>query len=242
MDSLKVIAYNLLNKLRGGRSSNTEKISLDQLMYNVELYRALLIRRDMEGSRDVREFEQYVTDDITAAQPYINMKNIDLAGGKSYIGIGFAMRSVSRLPKPIRLKNQFALNITTLGRKNIIPVIPYQYSQYQTYNKYTKNKPRAYMLDNYLYIVGDSLSQFLNEVLGGTSNVALDTNILDKVQLFGVFEQPREVMKYNGVNPNEVDDVSYPISYDMVQRINESLIRGELQLLGQTQDETMLQP
>lgn len=241
MDSLKVIAYNLLNKLRGGRSSNSDKISLDQIMYNIELYRALFIRRDMEQSRDTREFEQYLTDNPTSTQPYIEMENVDLSGGLSFTGIGFALRSKKRLPKPIRLKNQFALNITTLGRKNIIPVIPYQYSQYQAYNKYTKNKPRAYMLDGYLYVVGDNLSLFLNDTLANVETT-FNTDIIDKIQLFGVFEEPRKVMEYNGVSPDDVDDQTYPISYDMIQRINEALLRTELQILGQTQDEEKLVP
>jgi hypothetical protein len=241
MDSLKVIAYNLLNKLRGGRSSNTDKISLDQIMYNVELYRATFIRRDMEQSRDTREFEQYLTDNPESIQPYIEVETIDLSDGLSFSGIGFALKSKNRLPKPIRLKNQFALNIATLGRKQIIPVIPYQYSQFQPYNKYTKNKPRAYMLDGYLYIVGDNLSNFLNDTItGGTTE--LNTDLLDKVQLFGVFEEPRKAMEYNGISPDDVDDQSYPISYDMIQRINEALLRLELNALASTPNETELKP
>ena len=44
--TLNEIAYNLLNLVRGGRSSHDEHISLDQIKFNVKHYRAMFIRRD----------------------------------------------------------------------------------------------------------------------------------------------------------------------------------------------------
>ena len=44
--TLDEIAYNILNLLRGGRSSNDEFISVDQIKFNIRHYRAMLIRRD----------------------------------------------------------------------------------------------------------------------------------------------------------------------------------------------------
>ena len=43
--TLDEIAYNLLNLVRGGRSSNDENISLSQIKFNIRHYRAMLIRR-----------------------------------------------------------------------------------------------------------------------------------------------------------------------------------------------------
>ena len=40
------IAYNILNLVRGGRSSHDEHISLDQIKFNIKHYRAMFIRRD----------------------------------------------------------------------------------------------------------------------------------------------------------------------------------------------------
>ena len=44
--TLDEIAYNILNLLRKGRSSNDEFISIDQLKFNIKHYRAMFIRRD----------------------------------------------------------------------------------------------------------------------------------------------------------------------------------------------------
>ena len=48
--TLDEIAYNLLNLVRGGRSSNDEQIALSQLKFNIKHYRAMLIRRDYARS------------------------------------------------------------------------------------------------------------------------------------------------------------------------------------------------
>ena len=44
--TLNEIAHNILNLLRGGRPSQSEHITLDQIKFNVKYYRAMLIRRD----------------------------------------------------------------------------------------------------------------------------------------------------------------------------------------------------
>ena len=44
--TLDEIAYNILNLLRKGRSSNDELISIEQLKFNIKHYRAMYIRRD----------------------------------------------------------------------------------------------------------------------------------------------------------------------------------------------------
>ena len=44
--TLNEIAYNILNLVRGGRSSNNDYISTGQVKFNVKYYRAMLIRRD----------------------------------------------------------------------------------------------------------------------------------------------------------------------------------------------------
>ena len=40
--TLDEIAYNILNLLRGGRTHNDELISIDQIKFNIQHYRAML--------------------------------------------------------------------------------------------------------------------------------------------------------------------------------------------------------
>ena len=51
--TLDEIAYNLLNLMRGGRSSNDEHISLEQIKFNIKHYRAMFIRRDYAKNQHV---------------------------------------------------------------------------------------------------------------------------------------------------------------------------------------------
>lgn len=228
MDSLKTIAYNLLNKLRGGRSSNTEKISLEQLMYNVELYRALLLRRDLINSRDVTEFEQEIN---------IPVEVITLTDNGN---VRFMLKSTVDLPKPVRLLFQTPLTIMTNDRTKTIPVVTYKSLPHLAGNRYTANQMRAMLINGKLHIIGDGTTEYIKKVLNN-EEAELNTNdILQSVTVNGVFEEPRKIMELNGIDPNETSEQPYPISYDMVQRITESMLRGELQILGQTQDETAL--
>ena len=57
--TLNEIAYNILNLVRGGRSSNNDYISTGQIKFNVKYYRAMLIRRDFARNGMVtRHLEQ----------------------------------------------------------------------------------------------------------------------------------------------------------------------------------------
>jgi hypothetical protein len=57
--SLNQIAYNILNSLRGGRTSSSEHTSLEQIKFTVKYYRAMFIRRDMlRNNNRSRMFEQ----------------------------------------------------------------------------------------------------------------------------------------------------------------------------------------
>ena len=44
--TLNEIAHNILNLYRGGRPSQSEYISIDQIKFNIKHYRAMLLRRD----------------------------------------------------------------------------------------------------------------------------------------------------------------------------------------------------
>lgn len=240
MNTLDAIAYNILNKMRGGRSSNNDLFSLDQIKYNIEVYRSLFLRRDMQNSRDLREFEQTLKE---SDSEFISMERVDLSNGEDFLGINFALKSIKKIPRPVRLKNQFALNITQPGRKTIYPVIPYQYIHLQQFNRYTKNNPRAFLLDGHLYLIGDPASQEMLNMIANNPTENFDwSKEISKVQVYGVFEEPRKAMEFNGIDPDETSSVEYPISYDMIQQITESMLKIEMNVMSQTPNETAINP
>ena len=85
--------------------------------------------------------------------------------------------------------------------------------EYLMYDKYTSEKPKYYMIDEYIYIY--------------------NPNGLEYVNVRGVFEDPREVHDFKTCDGSCYDPQSdYPLPADMLSAINLGLLQGELQLLS----------
>ena len=215
--SLNQIAYNLLNTMRGGRTSHTEHLSLGQIKFAIKYYRALFIRRDFErNSNRFRLFEQ----DLGA----VDVSLYDTAEDTVEESLEEVLRTDDIIPAPVRLKNwegiTFVGGIDKQGRP--IPLIDGNRSYWQQFNKYTKTQPEAYYRNGYVYI-----------------NNATD---LDIINIRGVFEDPEEVFNFTAANGLDLynPDSAFPIPMDMLQRITQGLINGELSVVVQTPDDDEL--
>jgi hypothetical protein len=211
--TLDEIAYNLLNSFRGGRSSQDETISIDQIKFNIKHYRAVFIRRDYARNGLVtRHLEQ----DLRC----IELEKVDLS---KCCGITLncpAYRSKKRIPRTVRFNFEEAItyvgDVTGLKRFQIIK--PYEVN-YLSADKYTGKNVKAYMIEDYLYIIN------LNA---------------DFVNVRGIFEDPEEASKFTDCNnaPCYTDDSPFPMPMDMVQAITQGMINGELRLLAGTFSDT----
>jgi len=65
--TLQEAAYNVLNLLVGGRSTNNEFLSPRQIKFNIRYYRALFIRRDSDRFTRLLEMEQELSVTMEAA-------------------------------------------------------------------------------------------------------------------------------------------------------------------------------
>ena len=96
-----------------------------------------------------------------------------------------------------------------------IPMVNSNTIQWLPYDKYTKNKMKAYMIANYLYVY--------------------NAEGLETINIRGVFENPQDVSKFDECENGGCYDDSrdpFPIPMDMLSLINQGLISGELQLLA----------
>ena len=206
--TLNEIAYNLLNLVRGGRSNHDEHISLDQIKFNIKYYRAMFIRRDYAKNGFI---SRHIEQDLGC----LGLKKVD-ASKCCGLPISCAVyRTEVKIPKTIRFNFEEA--ITHVGDVTGMGTIPFVHSsaiQFLPYDKYTKNKMKAYMIEDYLYIYNANGLEFINAR--------------------GVFEDPRQLVDFKecaeGGCYND-DDHHYPIPMDMITRINEGILNGELQLL-----------
>ena len=174
--TLNEIAYNLLNLVRGGRSHHDEHISLDQIKFNVMYYRAMFIRRDYAKNGFV---SRHVEQDLGC----IKLIKVD-ASKCCNLPINCAVyRTEETIPKTIR--RNFEESITHVGDVTGLGTIPFVESnaiQWIPYDKYTKDRMKAYMIEDYLYVYNaDGL-----EIIYTLGN----TNIPGDVPFDGVYDSP----------------------------------------------------
>lgn len=139
--SLNQIAFNVLNILRGGRSSQSEHLSLEQVKFNIKYYRALFIRRDQQRNMNrSRMFEQDLGD--------VPMETVNEGE--------LLRRTTKVIPTPIRLKDREAITFVGCDKyTEPIPIIDAHRVIWNQYNKYTSEEVQAFYRDGYVYVVND---------------------------------------------------------------------------------------
>lgn len=189
--TLNELAYNVLNKLSGGRSTNNAYISLDQIKFNINYYRSLLLHRDLNKSQMQNDFF-YQSVDVS-----LNQENSAI------------YKSVSVVPDFVHLYYQYPARI--FDGETSYPLVSYNLHRFNSNARSTKQSKRAYFLNGYLYLYDPS-------------------NTLTSIELQAIFENPSQAYIFNGADPEDVDDMPYPITGDMAQRVSESLIKGDFEL------------
>lgn len=215
--SLNEIAYNILNTMRGGRSSQEEYLSIEQIKFAVKYYRSLFIRRDFARNYNrYRMFEQDLG--------LVDVSLYDTAESSTEESLEQLLRTDSKIPTPIRMKNwegiTFVGGIDKAGKA--IPLVGAQRSYWNQFNKYTANEPEAFYREGHVYLRNEK--------------------DLDVINIRGVFEDPEKVFEFTSFNDIDVysGDEPFPISMDMLQNITQALIKGELSVAIQTTNDTEL--
>jgi len=201
------IAYNILNLVRGGRSSHDEHISIDQIKFNIKHYRAMLIRRDFARNGLItRHLEQ----DLGC----LELEKVDASKCCNLPSTCPVYRTKENIPRTVRFNFKEAItytgDVTGLGR---IPMIePYEV-QLIPFDTYTSNNPKTYMIEDKLYLY--------------------NPKGMDVINVRGIFEDPEEVQKFKTCDgPYYDDNFVFPMPMDMVSAISAGLINGELKLLA----------
>lgn len=219
MTTLNEMAYNILNKFRGGRSTGNDPLSIEQIIYVIESTRSLFIRRDLEESKDTRHFEQKM--DLTFQQVNINGNMM--------------LRSDQLIPEVIRIKNRHALTLIHPNFRDVVPVTDYRIASLAKDRRYTVLTPVAFILDGKILIDQDHLGTSIEKMISGDDYEINPDKIINSLRLTGIFERPREVMIINGIYPEDTLNSPYPISMEMVQRIADYMVTGAFRTVAETQ-------
>jgi hypothetical protein len=212
--TLHEIAYNLLNLVRGGRSSHDEHISLDQLKFNIKHYRAMFIRRDYARNGFT---SRHIEQDLGC----IKLEKVDASKCCSLPISCAVYKTIQPIPKTVRFNFEEAIthvgDVTGIGT---IPMVNSNTIKFLPYDKYTKGKYKAYMIEDFLYIYNAEGLEYIN--------------------IRGVFEDPTDVSKFGDCAGSGCynDNSDFPIPMDMLSQINTGILAGELKMLTGTVTDT----
>lgn len=205
------IAFSLFHTIRP-RLANSEVISLDNIKFDIDNVRELLIRNEQNKNRTV---DTNIIQDLGC----VELEAIDRAECCDIeLGCTF-LRSKLQLPTPIELHHSQL--ITRVGPIDKIAP-PFDRVSYDSVhlaflNKFTKNKPKWFTKDNdnYLYVVldKDAKNKFIKSV-----NVA------------GVWSDPETVRNFRTCEgkPCYTDNSSYPVKAWMVNYIKSYILEKYL--------------
>lgn len=206
--TLDEIAYNILNLLRGGRTSNDELISLEQIKFNIKHYRAMLIRRDYARNG-------YVSNHIDQDLGCLKIIQVDASKCCNLPQDCPVYRTERKPPKTVRFN--FTDAFTFIGKPNgtgTIPKVDAHEIEYLPYDTYTSGHTKYYVIDDYIYVY--------------------NPKGLEAINIRGVFEDPEAVANFATCTDGFCyDDQSpFPLPMDMVSTITAGIAAGELTLLS----------
>lgn len=226
--TLSESAYNILNILRGGRSTNNEHLSVDQIKYIILYYRALILRRDLAdaGAR---------TQDLEQDLGLMELAIVDPSEGilPDLAERGFLMKTARSIPEPLRLKERGGITaVLSADFRFAFPVIDYSAARWIRYGKYTGKMVRSFFFNNHVFLTSTQFTQEVERsLMSPTTFIPITEASVAaspfQVRVRGVFEDPREA--YTAATGEEWDDdVSpFPFPGDMEQRVVQSILSGE---------------
>lgn len=236
MATLNEIRHNVVDALSGGHPTVETPLSIRQVAFAVQYYRALLIRRDTDFYKRTAEFEQ----DLGLVGASVVHQDIG-AYGETPDAI---LRSNEPLPGRLHLrKRRPVTHVSSPDLGESYDVMQEQAAKYQQYNKYTSSTPRSYIQEDYIYITSDQVASLINDLQSGDRDFS-DSSPEDimggitTIRVKGVFEDPVEAYQFREERPYDPDE-EYPATPDdLVQRITQSILNGEGKIMRQAPYDT----
>jgi hypothetical protein len=120
------------------------------------------------------------------------------------------LKSITQLPSYIEI-----VSVRDILNKTTFSPITFFRAKYTSGNRYTANRPKWYMKDRYLYII--------------------NSNILEKVSLSGVFEDPTALGMFTSCEgtPCYNIDSNYPLDLKMATDITDIILQTKIPIFMQ---------
>ena len=213
MATLNEIVYNIALQVEKA----DDAVLLERLKFIVGYYRAQFIRQDQQRNHSLpSQFVQQID--------CLEMEDANAMECCTVEDIGCEVwRTKKTIPRPVRIYDgsEFGYVGTVDGKE------PYQRTTgvqiaYAAHSKWSPNMPRYIYANDRIYVLNAKPA---------------------KILIKGVFEQPQELEGYVCCDGTAAfsEDKPYPISFDMVQRITQSILSQEMQLENRQNDSDEVQ-
>lgn len=216
MSTLSEITYDLIETIRGtSRRSDDDTISIELLQYYIISCRARLIREDQAKGRSLSE---NVVQNLVCT-PIISVSSSECCDIPSSCTL---QRTIRKIPRPIEILQKDL--ITRVAGTNMqskgYTIIPFARVQWSGSSRWTKNTPKAFYHGGYIYL--------------------LNAPPLDKIDVSGVFEDPRDAASFANCTgaPCYSDDDQFPVSGWMLSIMKDMIIKGELRIAAEGMTDT----
>lgn len=216
--TLKELIYNIRTIIKDNHSDDI-KFTDRNIAFWIKYLRTKLIRQDFDKGRQVS--------DVITQELNLNLELVDSAKNKGVEVGNLTLKSTTKIPVPISSNTGKGDLITSvIGNANTDDVILVYQSKNKAirnrHNKYGKQFPVAYLDQGYIYVIGCNY-------------------YIENLRLYGVFEDPEDVYKFNNPNSN-IDyesylDQEYPLEQHMIDMINSLIKSNELNLYFQLSED-----
>jgi len=212
--SLNKIAYAILNSYRGGRSSNDDPISIQQIKYHIINMRATLLRQDMNKNNELNYHAEQ-------SLGCVEMELVDQVECCNFSSDCYILRSKQQIPETIRLKQKsgFTFIGTPEGKKRFPLETPTR-AEKMSWRPFTGKSPRSFVLNNYVYV---------------TNSLGIEI-----INVRGIFADPTKAKNFKTCegDPCYTDDSEFPIPEDMITEIEDYIVKNKMSLLARTPQDT----
>lgn len=222
MATLNEIIFNIKNIVSRGRQSDDFLLSDRQVAFQVNYYRAKLLKQDLERGGN------------SGGNSATNIQNL---GKVSLIKSDInnccntetcILRTELKIPDVLDSKTgEFITFVGTIDHLQPFQKTSSQYEIWNKFSQFTSKNPRWYILDNYIYIVNPP------------------TTALKYINIQGIFNDPTEAIKFrtcdcpgNELNCSDGFDEPYPLDTDKIDIITKLILQTEFNVLIQSQEDS----
>lgn len=203
MHTLNQLISDINNIATSGALTVDFRIESSQIKYWVNQARSIFIIQQLQKRSDI-------SDSWLQSISCLELEQVDKSECCEITTDCFILKTKLQIPVPIDNKgNNLIIRVEKPNGDIISRTNPFE-SKYSSYGKFTKEKSRWYMKNDYIYIS--------NEVF------------IDSINLWGIFEDPTELSKFTTCSGSACynSNSSYPVTTNMASDITNIVLKTKV--------------